>query len=393
MRVRCLWVFIVLFILQSSSSRFSEEFIVNRIIGRGGYGLIMLCTHRLDGMQYAVKEICLDNTEVENKKILREVHMLALMKNRYICRYNSVVLFIYYDFQCWVEDGSKNEDDSYSLNEDEEEEEAIDDTTLTWGRESRQLSYFHFSDTLSDEKDLSSVIPHNETHINEIADSAFDYISESDSSDSSDSYDSYNSYESASTESSTSTSTSLSETTVENRYTNLFDASSVSQTDTKNSESVSTVQKKSSTSSTPKIRKLYIQMEYYKNGTLDDMIQRGDVRIGYQIKEQLYKNKALIWRILSNVGLCILVDCQLLNGLQYVHKQVFEEGMRQRLNIVHRDLKPSNIFFDDEGTAKIGDFGLGYFINRETSVSIDDIEAAESGKENNDGQYTSGIIE
>lgn len=128
------------------------------------------------------------------------------------------------------------------------------------------------------------MIPHNETHINEIADSAFDYISESDSSDSSDSndsYDSYNSYESASTESSTSTSTSLSETTVENRYTNLFDASSVSQTDTKNSESVSTVQKKSSTSSTPKIRKLYIQMEYYKNGTLDDMIQRGDVRIGY----------------------------------------------------------------------------------------------------------------
>ena len=67
---------------------------MNRVIGRGGYVLIMLCTHRLDGMQYAVKELCLDNTEVENKKILREVHMLALMKNRYICRYNSVVLSI-----------------------------------------------------------------------------------------------------------------------------------------------------------------------------------------------------------------------------------------------------------------------------------------------------------
>lgn len=64
-----------------------------------------------------------------------------------------------------------------------------------------------------------------------------------------------------------------------------------------------------------------------------------------------------------------------------------------RLNIVHRDLKPSNIFFDDEGTAKIGDFGLGYFINRETSVSIDDIEASENRKESKDGQYTSGIID
>ena len=76
--------------IQSSSSRFKEEFIENRVIGRGGYGLIMLCTHRLDGMQYAVKEINLTNTDVENKKILREVHMLALMKNKYICRYNSV---------------------------------------------------------------------------------------------------------------------------------------------------------------------------------------------------------------------------------------------------------------------------------------------------------------
>lgn len=78
--------------IQPSSSRFKEEFIENRVIGRGGYGLIMLCTHRLDGMQYAVKEINLTNTDVENKKILREVHMLALMKNKYVCRYNSVGL-------------------------------------------------------------------------------------------------------------------------------------------------------------------------------------------------------------------------------------------------------------------------------------------------------------
>lgn len=73
--------------------------------------------------------------------------------------------------------------------------------------------------------------------------------------------------------------------------------------------------------------------------------------------------------------------------------KIFTIIINTRLNIVHRDLKPSNIFFDDEGTAKIGDFGLGYFINRETSVSIDDIEAAENGKESKDGQYTSGIVE
>ena len=67
------------------------------------------------------------------------------------------------------------------MSDEEDEDEAIDDTTLTWGRESHQLSYFHYSNALSDQKDLSSVIPSNEDHINEIADSAFDYVSDSDS--------------------------------------------------------------------------------------------------------------------------------------------------------------------------------------------------------------------
>ena len=51
-------------------------------------------------MQYAVgesmggddqiKEIVLEKEDMENRKFLREVRMLALMKNKYIVRYNSV---------------------------------------------------------------------------------------------------------------------------------------------------------------------------------------------------------------------------------------------------------------------------------------------------------------
>lgn len=43
-----------------------------------------------------------------------------------------------------------------------------------------------------------------------------------------------------------------------------------------------------------------------------------------------------------------------------------------RHNIVHRDLKPSNIFFDDDGTAKIGDLGLGLFVSKEKHIDGSD---------------------
>lgn len=40
--------------LQETSSRFMNDFIIERSIGKGGYGTVFLCRHRWDGMQYAV---------------------------------------------------------------------------------------------------------------------------------------------------------------------------------------------------------------------------------------------------------------------------------------------------------------------------------------------------
>lgn len=48
---------------------------------------------------------------------------------------------------------------------------------------------------------------------------------------------------------------------------------------------------------------------------------------------------------------------QILDAVEYAHKE----------GVVHRDLKPLNIFIFSDGSLKIGDFGLGKFISRDTT--------------------------
>lgn len=67
----------------------------------------------------------------------------------------------------------------------------------------------------------------------------------------------------------------------------------------------------------------------------------------------LYEDDNLMARIenssrMVDPGCNITVLVQILQGLKYVHEQ----------GIIHRDIKPSNIFFNQDGTIKIGDFGL-----------------------------------
>lgn len=82
---------------------------------------------------------------------------------------------------------------------------------------------------------------------------------------------------------------------------------------------------------------LYIQMEYCTERTLRNVIDEKH-------------DEESMWKLFR----------QIVEGLNHIHSQ----------GIIHRDLKPSNIFIDAQGEAKIGDFGLAVTsaVNRTTTA-------------------------
>ncbi|XP_073157336.1 uncharacterized protein [Henckelia pumila] len=63
------------------------------IIGKGGYGRVFECRHKLDGMRYAVKKIMFN--EDNEDQVIREVKIMAQLHHPNIIRYH----------QAWIEEG------------------------------------------------------------------------------------------------------------------------------------------------------------------------------------------------------------------------------------------------------------------------------------------------
>lgn len=79
--------------------------------------------------------------------------------------------------------------------------------------------------------------------------------------------------------------------------------------------------------------RIFFAMELVECGTLKDVLDRSN---------------RLSWR---QAVACAIQICE---ALEYAHE----------MGVVHRDLKPSNLFLAENGTLKIGDFGLARDLNR-----------------------------
>ncbi|KAL3982575.1 Protein kinase domain family protein [Acanthocheilonema viteae] len=78
---------------ESFSSKFLEDFVPEKWLGRGGYGVVFNCRNRLDDRSYAVKRIAVSNTTAAIDHVKREARAMARLDHPGIIRY----------FHTWME--------------------------------------------------------------------------------------------------------------------------------------------------------------------------------------------------------------------------------------------------------------------------------------------------
>jgi serine/threonine protein kinase len=84
-------------IFLSGRSRYREDFVEGTLLGRGGYGKVVVGTNKLDGSRYAVKKVHFAGVaSMRFTRILREVKSLARLDHPNIVRY----------YSAWIEDHS-----------------------------------------------------------------------------------------------------------------------------------------------------------------------------------------------------------------------------------------------------------------------------------------------
>ncbi|VDK83282.1 unnamed protein product [Litomosoides sigmodontis] len=74
-------------------SRFLEDFVPEKCLGRGGYGVVFNCRNRLDDRSYAIKRIAVSNTATAIDHVKREARAMARLDHPGVIRY----------FHTWME--------------------------------------------------------------------------------------------------------------------------------------------------------------------------------------------------------------------------------------------------------------------------------------------------
>lgn len=321
-------------------SRYEQEFVEMKLLGRGASGSVHLCKHKLDRRYYAVKKIQLPAHQSIRKKIRREVTIISRLMHKNIVRY----------YASWTErlpasqsttehaqgqgsssrgstgidmdESAESEEESGELDESSDEDSEGDDEDLTWEQEFSQYSSSSESSSASSSSTSSSSGDEDDDDNNESSSDNVGIASKK------------------ATKSNHVQSNNLDESIVFERSASAISVGTATGTGGKSHPS--------STNRTALNECLYIQMEFCTT-TLKDLLDKGN-----------------FWKATADI---FSLFRQIVEGLAYIHSR----------GIVHRDLKPQNIFLDADGVIKIGDFGLA-------AIGTTEDELAYVG-----GSYTSDV--
>ena len=120
-------------------SRYRQEFVEMRLLGRGGFGSVYLAVNKLDQVEYAVKkiQILLSKTQLVFK-ILREVTLLAKLSHPNIVSYKTAWTEAYYgDLSS---NGSSHSIREINGDDDDDEEEVDGEGEWSYSQEQERTS-------------------------------------------------------------------------------------------------------------------------------------------------------------------------------------------------------------------------------------------------------------
>jgi len=314
-------------------SRYLTDYEPVQCLGAGGFGVVFESKNKLDEIHYAVKRVRLPSREEAKKKVMREVKCLAKLDQRNIVRYYST--WLEYPPQGWQDevDNILKEQGKFVKTEDAPDSLSLYEETTSCTNnplkpfDSQPQSSTDLSKNYIDDEDSFRVVfevPSDDSEQDEAESESDGGIVFKDETP---------------------------DPQILQKPAPSRSISIVSMTNSKFWKEISDeVQEETD--------------EDCQDALVWDTKNHKPPSVYLYIVMQLCQKESLRTWLRNNSGRrnrlqCLSMFNEICTGVEYVHNQ----------DVIHRDLKPSNIFFANDGTIKLGDFGLATAGNNPEDLS------------------------